>query len=460
MFSRSCWLNGGLSALYSLCVFSFAASIVLWYIVNSDRNYIHPILSQIIPAGHCACETAAVFECSTCLSCSHQDPILQVAENEIEDWEFDYSRDAQNVGLSRTQCAVSFPGLFEDVSRAGTYWRAQTGLSSEELDAIPINQGMARARIMRGELYVVSVRARGEDHRKKILAALSAMHRALVADPDRSTRTEIEFVFSIEDKLADVTDSEHPVWVLARTADEEAAWLMPDFGYWAWDHLHTTIGPYDQVVEQAEGYDHIPWKDKQQQLVWRGKPSFAPKLRRALMDATRGQPWADVQAVDWREQGKSNVLTMEDHCKYMFIAHVEGRSYSASLKYRQACRSVIVVHQLQYIQHHHYLLISSGPQQNYVEVARDFSDLAERIEPLLDDPERAEAIADNSVRTFRQRYLTAAAEACYWRALWDEYGNIYNGSQAQAGEGREGRRGLRYESFILQRSEDMLEFHS
>jgi hypothetical protein len=118
------------------------------------------------------------------------------------------------------------------------------------------------------------------------------------------------------------------------------------------------------------------------------------------------------------------------------------------------------VHQLQYIQHHHYLLIPSGPQQNYVEVARDFSDLADRLKPLLDDPVRAETIANNSVRTFRQRYLTPAAEACYWRALWDGYGNIFNSSQAQPGQERKRRRGLRYESFILQGSEDMLEFHS
>ncbi|KAL3429780.1 glycosyl transferase family 90-domain-containing protein [Aspergillus tetrazonus] len=460
MFSRSYWLNGGLSALYSLCIFNFAASIVLWFTVNSDRNYIHPILSQLIPAGHCACETAAVFECSTCLTCSHQDPILQIDENETELWEFEYSRDAFNVGLSRSQCAASFPGLFEDVSRAATYWSTQGGLSSDDLDAIPINQGMGRARITQGELYVISVRARGEDHRRKILAALSTMHRALVADSNRLARPEIEFVFSIEDKLADVTSSEHPVWALARTADEEAAWLMPDFGYWAWDHLQASIGPYDQVVEQAAEYDNIPWENKKHQLVWRGKPSFAPKLRRALMDATRDQPWADVQAVDWQEHDKSNVLKMEDHCKYMFIAHVEGRSYSASLKYRQACRSVIVVHQLQYIQHHHYLLIPSGPQQNFVEVARDFSDLADALKPLLEDPVRAETIANNSVRTFRQRYLTPAAEACYWRALWDEYGDIFNSSQAQTGEERKRRPGLRYESFILQGSDDMLEFNS
>ncbi|KAL4967180.1 uncharacterized protein BDV14DRAFT_188517 [Aspergillus stella-maris] len=448
------WLRGGLLSIFSLLTFfSFFAGVLLWYTINSDRGYLHPFLTQVIPAGHCACETAAVFECSTCLTCSHQDLTLA---SETKIWEFEYARDGQNAGLDRSQCAASLPGLFEDISRAAGYWQDQQqgGISIEELDSITLNPGMARARISKGELYVLSTRAGTEDHRRKILAALSAMHRALVADPARSaaSQQDIEFVFSVEDKLSDVAglNSEHPIWTLARTADEEAAWLMPDFGFWAWSHKHTEIGPFDEVVEAAAEYDAVPWNEKEQKLVWRGKPSFAPKLRRALMDATREKEWADVQPVDWKR--KTNLLKMEEHCRYMFIAHVEGRSYSASLKYRQACRSVIVAHQLQYIQHHHYLLIAEGPYQNYVEVARDFSDLESQLKSLLDDPERAERIADNSVKTFRERYLTPAAEACYWRALWDGYAGVWNSS------GIEGKRGLRYEVFILQGSQDMVEF--
>lgn len=55
------------------------------------------------------------------------------------------------------------------------------------------------------------------------------------------------------------------------------------------------------------------------------------------------------------------------------------------------------------------------------------------------------------MRTFRERYLTAAAEACYWRSLWDGYGDVFNASSE--------RRGLRYESFILQESEKMFDFN-
>lgn len=137
-----------------------------------------------------------------------------------------------------------------------------------------------------------------------------------------------------------------------------------------------------------------------------------------------------------------------------------GRSYSASLKYRQVCHSVLVIHKLQYIQHHHYLLISEGPLQNYVEVERDFSDLPQKMSNLLAHPEKALKIADNNVKTFRQRYLTPAAEACYWRQLFNGYGQVFNGARLYIDreDGTVIQRGLRYETFVLMESKDMLSF--
>lgn len=136
-----------------------------------------------------------------------------------------------------------------------------------------------------------------------------------------------------------------------------------------------------------------------------------------------------------------------------------GRSYSASLKYRQACRSVVVAHKMQWIQHHHYLLVDSGPHQNYVEVERDFSDLPRKIEALIAQPELAERIANNSVSTFRDRYLSQAAEACYWRELWRNWGSIFKGSNAtHIHSPRDESKGLRYESYVLLGSGEMMNF--
>ncbi|GLA64146.1 hypothetical protein ABZX51_000885 [Aspergillus tubingensis] len=444
---------------YHLCLFyitgflSFLCIIIIWYCVNTDRDYVHPLLTQLIPAGHCACQTSTTFQCASCLTCSHPDLVQQLSPAPA--WEFQPARDGSNEGLDRAQCTNAFPGLFEDVVRATGFWKSQGALAMEDLDEIPLAYGMARAFIHAGELYVVAARSKGEDHRRKIIAVLSSIHRALVADANRTSQRDIEFVFSVEDKVEDVTNSDHPVWTLARSATEEAVWLMPDFGFWAWENIQNSIGPYDQVVNRIKRAD-IPWSEKKPQLVWRGKPSFAPKLRRALMEAARDQPWGDVKQVDWDQ--RTNIIPMEDHCQYMFIAHVEGRSYSASLKYRQACNSVIVAHKLQYIQHHHYLLVPDGPQQNYVEVERDFSDLSDKLEPLLADPSLAERIANNSVRTFRERYLTKAAEACYWRRLFEGYGSVWNSSVPVWSEAYQRERGLRYESFLLMDSQPMFEF--
>jgi hypothetical protein len=289
-----------------------------WLGFGSDRYYFHPFLTKLLPAGTCACQSSTTFQCASCLSCSEINAFKAPASPR---WTFQYGRDDRNEGLDRDRCQAAFPGLFEDIVRGKTFWEARHGISMDNLDVIHIKEGMGRAFIYNGELYVVATRAEGEEHRRKILGVLSSIHRALVAAPRRAAQQNIEFVFSIEDRVDDVTQPDYPVWVLARKPSEQAAWLMPDFGFWAWDSPLNSIGPYNQVVERIER-DELPWANKKQKLVWRGKPSFAPKLRRDLIEAARNKPWDDVRTVDWYKN--TNVISMEDHCKYKFIAHVEG----------------------------------------------------------------------------------------------------------------------------------------
>lgn len=313
-----------LSLLGLVACFSGGIIFAIWYGMNSDRDYIHPVLTQLIPAGHCTCQTSTTFQCSTCLDDAH----TGIHQSPEPNWKFEYPRDALNEALDRDQCQAAFPGLFEDTARGGKYWRARSGgLATEDLDSVKIEQGMARAFISKGQLHVVAARSKGEDHRRKIVGVLSSIHRALVADRSRADVRDIEFIFSVEDKVEDVTNPDNPVWVFARTPGEEGVWLMPDFSFWAWDNPNNYIGPYDQVVDRIHRLD-IPWEEKRPQLVWRGKPSFAPKLRRALIEAARDKPWGDVKQVDWSTG--ANVLKMEDHCHYMFIAHVEGKQFALS----------------------------------------------------------------------------------------------------------------------------------
>jgi hypothetical protein len=88
-------------------------------------------------------------------------------------------------------------------------------------------------------------------------------------------------------------------------------------------------------------------------------------------------------------------------------------------------------------------------------VQHDFSNLESTILTLLMNPPEAKRIADNSVKTFRERYLTPAAEACYWRKLikaWRAVSfepELYEMVQVSAEPAKTVRRtrGIRWESY-------------
>ena len=208
---------------------------------------------------------------------------------------------------------------------------------------------------------------------------------------------------------------------------------MPDFGYWSWPE--PKVSSYGEVQRRAKqveegnpagnapGETTYAWASKIPKLVWRGAKGFGP-TRGKLVELTADQPWADVKNIVWDpEAGHKDILAMSDHCKYKYVAHTAGNSYSGRLKYLQNCRSVIVAHRLEWVTHAMHLMRAAGPDQNFVEVERDYSDLEQKMQWLMADDTNAERIAENNVRTFRDRYLSPAAEACYWRRLirgWSE----------------------------------------
>ncbi|EEQ31400.1 DUF821 domain-containing protein [Microsporum canis CBS 113480] len=140
----------------------------------------------------------------------------------------------------------------------------------------------------------------------------------------------------------------------------------------------------------------------------------------------------------WSE--KQNFNSRDDHCKYRFITDTNnlpssidnsylGRAYSSSQKYRQEYRSVAVAHKFQFIQHH----------QNSVEVVRDFSDLPKSMKALHVNETLAKRIAKNSVKLFRESYIT--------KALWANWANVFDIVKTDIFASR----GLRFEYFPFKR---------
>ncbi|KAF2268075.1 hypothetical protein CC78DRAFT_565850 [Lojkania enalia] len=324
-----------------------------------------------------------------------------------------------NYGLSSTECSSQFPYLFREIERSVALRGKIGNVSLSDIDVSWRLDGAVRAMIYDQKVYVIQAGINGNGyHRTRSLALLHQINRAILAS--RFAIPNVEFSFNVHD-VADELHEHRTIWGLSRQPVDIEMWLMPDFGYWSWPL--DLVGGYEQMRAEMGEYE-TDWNKKISKALWRGDIRTNKEVRGALVRVTRGKEWADVEEMAWTSMtdvsdGSAGVLVpIPEHCTYKFLVQTEGHSYSGRGKYLLNCASITIMHRAEWIEPHHHLLVPSGPLQNFVEVERDFSDLEEKVEELLQDPERAKAIVNNSVATFRDRYLTPAAQACYWRQLF------------------------------------------
>jgi len=278
--------------------------------------------------------------------------------------------------------------------------------------------------------------------------------------------------------------------------------LMPHFSFWAWKlpfvgsmrRAAIAITSLERSYLGSNG-----WQRKIPKAVWRGTTWFnsisSPRLRHELVRTARGAPWADVETLEWAGSsvatgGKngSNALAIEDFCRYRYVVHTEGVTYSGRFQFHQMCASVILTPPIQWLQHTTHLvrpLFSSSlelektrswkerekkgeptrkrwvpterirkawPAQysadeaNIVFVAKDWSDLEDTVSWLEAHPDVAEGIARRQRALFHGGgYFSPAAEACYWRALLRGWAEI---AQTE-GEEWEETESMTFEAFVL-----------
>ncbi|KAK5941148.1 hypothetical protein PMZ80_006425 [Knufia obscura] len=281
---------------------------------------------------------------------------------------------------------------------------------------------MLQLLIYENELYITDLGDHLECYvsngRERIVATLSLIQRAIFSSPE--PLPNIEFPLSYDDLP---TRSTHGVtWGFTRTESEDNVWLIPDYGYWSWWAIG--IPSFNSLARAINVIDaSTPWMEKSPKAVWRGTPHYAPEIREKLIEVTRDKPWADVETVTIGEDEK-HFLSLDEHCKYQYVLQTEGTSYSGRFKFLQLCNSVTVSHKLEYAEFVTHLLRSSGPEQNFIEVERDWSNLEEKMEYFAGHPQEAEEIARRSHQVFAEKYLTPAAVSCYLRRLIEGWAKV------------------------------------
>lgn len=320
-------------------------------------------------------------------------------------------------------------------------------------------------------------------------------------------------------------------WAYSRQADpherpghadgnaDARTFLMPHFSFWAWKlpfvgsmwRAATAITAAAAAATSSTNNDKDSgqtFASKIPKAVWRGTTWFNsvhnPRLRANLLAATKDKPWADVEALQWEttssssssssssptkkgrggeigggsgERTASNSLPIENFCRYKYVLHTEGVTYSGRFQFLQMCESVVLTPPIGWMQHTTHLVKPSfsysfasegaktwtpsegtkrawptnyGPESeeaNIVFVAPDWRDLEETVAWLEAHPKVAAGIARRQRETFVDGgYFSPAAETCYWRALirgWGEVVRVDEGELADLGDGQP------FEVFVL-----------
>jgi hypothetical protein len=370
-------------------------------------------------------------------------------------------------GLTDSQCDSAFPGLFAEIDRAHTYRSTKGKLTPADIDRSAQGNGLIRLLIYSGQIYILHENTGA--HKNRAASIISSIHRAVVANNEPVP--DIEFTLSVADKAGAENQ-----WALTRDMEEKSddmTWVMTDHVWWSWPV--PLLGEFNTIRLEIDE-EEVPFDKKVPQLLWRGVVEQGP-IRDKLVQATKGKSWANVSGIAWAGNGGLDGAGEEgvsawDQCNFQYLAYTEGGyhsiinlwkltslgvSYSGRFKYLHQCNSVIITHKLKWAEYHSGLFVTEGEDQNIVVVERDFSDLDKKMTELLAHPERAKTIAENNAKTFRDRYLTPAAQACYvrkiinaWADVSDFQPKLWSEKQDGTGKSRKVLRGKPYETWLVE----------
>ncbi|CAK7237342.1 hypothetical protein SCUCBS95973_009927 [Sporothrix curviconia] len=394
--------------------------------------------------------------------------------------------------MSDRACRAAFPGLMDPIDE------------KVRLGPFPVQPasdlGPLQARIQNGQLRVVAAEKKGLLPPELLDARAAVLHqinRALVTSSDTSSdSSDMDTVFSVniqDQPFGSAWTYSLPAFAAptAGNAPIGRSFLMPHFSFWAW--RPPMVGSFARAAAAIDRIEQaLPFHRKKPQAVWRGTARFAsahhPLLREQLLEKTRGQAWADVQALDWlpatNADGKtlnpeamqeaSNGLMIEDFCQYKYVVYTEGITYSGRFQFHQLCGSVVLTPPIAWLQHTSHLVrplyaadldlvdVDDNNKNNYkwvpspdeekawphatpdtanmVFVAPDWSNLGATVRWLEKHPAVAEGIARRQRELFGwhaggKGYLSPAAEVCYWRALLRGWRQVVQYNETEIGEG-------------------------
>ncbi|KAI0454376.1 hypothetical protein F5B21DRAFT_243863 [Xylaria acuta] len=292
--------------------------------------------------------------------------------------------------LTEDQCRATFPGLLEQVDN-------EVAKGPFKLERSPGNLGPLIARIRDGQLYILSAARKGDLSRDMLSHRSATLHQisnALLTWPRPSSSSSSPFshipdtIFAFnhhDDPIASTMSYSRPAdpaLLVTEDGGTKRFFPIPHFSFYAWPLPF--IGSLPRAARAITTIEStLPFASKIPRAVWRGTTWFnnarAGRLRQNLVRAfgtsesslgtdPGAKKWADIEALDWSNNGgkgggggggernASNALPIEDFCRYRYIIHTEGVTYSGRFQFHNLCASVVITPPVAWVQHVTHLL--------------------------------------------------------------------------------------------------------
>lgn len=189
---------------------------------------------------------------------------------------------------------------------------------------------------------------------------------------------------------------------------------VPDFIFWNWPDVG--IADYEELRrEMIEAGADDPADDR---LFWIGNAATNPIRDRLIEIAAQDRR---IHAVDvtWIKQGRpeawasdgsmqtqeANYVSLPDHCRYKYLIDVEGIGYSARLKVLLFSGRPVFLQERPWRE---FFFDEIEPFRHYIPVARDLSDLTEKLDWAEAHPLECRQIA-REARAYAEAHLTREA---------------------------------------------------
>ncbi|KAI5632585.1 glycosyl transferase family 90 domain-containing protein [Phthorimaea operculella] len=205
-------------------------------------------------------------------------------------------------------------------------------------------------------------------------------------------------------------------------SDETIDIVMPTY-----DLTESTLENMGRVtldILSVQGSIEKPWPEREPLAVWRGRDSRAERLK--LIDIARANPdlvnasltnfffFRDKEAQYGPKQPHISFFKFFD---YKYIINIDGTVAAYRMPYLLAGGGMVLKQDSPYYEHFYKQL---QPGVHYVPIARDLSDLKEKILWARDHDDEARTIAQNA-RKFANENLLPQHVICYHAVLFSEW---------------------------------------